>query len=74
MLEVTNFMNRKEEILGLVRHALTFAGGFAVSADLLDNTNADVAVGAIVSLITVVWSVVEKIKTRALIQGLTVEK
>lgn len=66
-------MSRKEEILGLIRHALTFAGGYAVNADLLVNTDADVAVGAIVSLLGIVWSVLEKIKTRALIQGLTVE-
>lgn len=63
-------MSRKEEILGLIRHALTFAGGFAVSADLLDNSSLDVVVGSIVSLLTAAWSVVEKVKTRALIKSL----
>lgn len=67
-------MNRKEEILGLIRHVLTFGGGYAVSGNLLDLTNLETLVGALVTVIGIGWSVVEKVKTRALIQGLGVEK
>ena len=66
-------MNRKEEILGLVRHALTFVGGYAVNADLVANTEAESVVAALITLLGIGWSIVEKVKTRAKIAGLTAQ-
>ena len=52
----------KDSVLGLVRHVLTFAGGFLVTAGSLDPTSLETAVGAIVTLDGIVWSVVAKKK------------
>lgn len=50
----------KEAILGVVRHGLTAAGGGLVASGVLDAAAAQTAVGAIVALIGVAWSVWEK--------------
>ena len=51
-----------EALKGFIRHALTFGGGFLVSADLLEASQVDVAAGAIVTLIGIVLSVLDKKK------------
>jgi len=50
----------KEQILGLIRHILTFAGGILVSKGLIDETNSLELAGTIVSLVGTVWSVLSK--------------
>lgn len=50
----------REAILGVVRHGLTAAGGGLVTSGVLDAAAAQTAVGAIVALIGVIWSVIEK--------------
>lgn len=54
----------KETILGFIRHALTFGGGFIVAKDWLPADQLDVIIGSIITLIGAVWSVVDK-KARA---------
>lgn len=44
-------------VLGLVRHALTFAGGLLVTKGLADASVVNEGVGAIVSLIGIAWSI-----------------
>jgi len=51
-------------ILGLVRHGLTFAGGYLVSSGLLDAAGLENAVGAAITLLGIVWSIYDKIKSR----------
>lgn len=51
-----------ESIMGLVRHVLTFGGGFLVSAGALDAATLEVAVGAIITLAGIAWSVIVKRK------------
>jgi hypothetical protein len=50
----------KPQLLGIIRHVLTFAGGIAIAKGVIDETMATEMVGAIVSLIGVVWSFIEK--------------
>jgi hypothetical protein len=57
-------MNR-EAILGLVRHLLTFGGGFAVSGGYLAEADLPTAVGAALTLIGIVWSALSPEKKAA---------
>lgn len=50
---------------GFVRHLLTFGGGFLVANDTIDASQLDTAVGALVALAGVVWSVFDKKKAPA---------
>lgn len=52
----------KEEILGLVRHALTFVGGVLVTKGLLEAGLMQDAIGAVMTLTGVVLSVFNKRK------------
>ena len=49
-----------ETILGLVRHALTFGGGFLASKGIVEASQVEIAVGAIVTLVGIVWSALSK--------------
>ncbi len=50
----------KESILGVVRHILTFGGGLLVSKGALDEPMMLEAVGSIITLIGIIWSVRQK--------------
>jgi hypothetical protein len=50
----------KEQILGIIRHALTFAGGIIVMKGLADETTVTEIVGGAVTLVGAVWSIIEK--------------
>lgn len=47
-------------ILGLVRHILTFAGGFLVSMGYLTEANIEAIIGAVTTLIGTLWSALAK--------------
>jgi hypothetical protein len=50
----------KEQILGIIRHALTFGGGFLVTKGWSDDsTNAEL-IGGLLAVIGAVWSIVSK--------------
>lgn len=51
-----------EAIKGFIRHVLTFGGGFLVSADVLDASQVDTAAAAIVTLVGIIWSILDKKK------------
>ena len=51
-----------DSIAPLLRHALTFAGGFLVSKAVIDAAMLETVVGAVISLGSVVWYVVQKPK------------
>ena len=53
---------KKEQILGILRHSLTFLGGLLVMKGLEDETTATEIIGGIVTLVGTVWSIVEKVK------------
>ena len=49
-----------EAILGIVRHVLTFGGGLLVTKGYIDEGTLPTVVGAAVTLIGAVWSVIAK--------------
>jgi hypothetical protein len=51
---------KKEQILGLIRHLLTFVGGLAIAKGLIDQVQETELVGAICTIIGTVWSVLAK--------------
>jgi hypothetical protein len=50
----------KPAIMGFARHGLTTAGGFLVAAGYLDPSGAQEAVGALMTLVGLAWSVFDK--------------
>jgi hypothetical protein len=53
----------KEQFLGIVRHVLTFVGGFLVMQGVLDEGMAVELSGAVVTLAGGIWSILDKHKT-----------
>ena len=51
-----------EMIQGIVRHILTFGGGFLVTNGTLGQSEVEAGVGAIITLAGIVWSVLNKKK------------
>jgi len=47
----------QEQLLGILRHVLTFAGGIAVAQGKIDNATVETIIGAVVTLGGAVWSV-----------------
>lgn len=50
----------KEQVLGIVRHALTFAGGIVVMKGLADESVVAEITGGIMTLTGAIWSVIAK--------------
>jgi hypothetical protein len=51
---------KKESVLGIVRHTLTFAGGILVAKGLIDDGIASEIIGGVMTLVGGIWSVVAK--------------
>lgn len=52
----------KEQVLGLIRHTLTFVGGILIMKGLLTDSTATDLIGGIMTLVGTVWSVVSNKK------------
>lgn len=52
----------KEQILGIVRHVLTFAGGILVAKGLATEAMSTELIGATMTLIGGIWSIIAKNK------------
>ena len=52
----------QEQVLGIVRHILTFGGGILVAKGLLDEGMVTEISGAVITLIGAIWSIVAKNK------------
>jgi hypothetical protein len=50
----------KDQVLGIIRHALTFVGGFLVMKGLVDESMVTEIVGGVVALVGSVWSIIAK--------------
>lgn len=50
----------KEQILGVVRHLLTFFGGILVTKGLIDETIVTEIIGGISTLVGAIWSFIAK--------------
>lgn len=51
-------------ITGIVRHAMTFGGGFLVTKDLTTMIEWETAIGAVITLVGIGWSIYEKMKAK----------
>lgn len=54
----------KEQVLGAIRHTLTFVGGFVIAKGLLEEGVVVEIIGGVVTLVGTVWSIVDKIKNK----------
>jgi hypothetical protein len=52
----------KEQLLGIVRHVVTFVGGVLVTKGLIDNSMVQEILGGVTTLAGVIWSIVAKNK------------
>ena len=50
----------KEQILGIVRHTLTFGGGIVVMKGLVDEATVTEIIGGVMTLTGTIWSVINK--------------
>jgi hypothetical protein len=50
----------KEQVLGIVRHTLTFVGGIVVMKGLVDETVVTEIIGGVMTLAGTIWSVIAK--------------
>jgi hypothetical protein len=50
----------KEQVLGIVRHTLTFVGGILIAKGLIDDTTVTEIIGGVITLTGTVWSVINK--------------
>ncbi len=53
---------KKEQIFGVIRHALTFIGGVLVAKGIIDEGTATELTGGVISFVGLVWSFYEKVK------------
>jgi hypothetical protein len=53
---------KNNPFLGVLRHVLTFGGGYLTSSGVVSASDLEAAIGAIVTLIGVAWSIYEKQK------------
>jgi hypothetical protein len=51
---------KKEQILGLIRHSLTFVGGIYVMRGLIQEQLAQEIVGGVLTAIGGIWSIIDK--------------
>lgn len=52
----------KEMVLGFVRHLLTFGGGYVAAKSIADQAVVNEAIGAVMTLIGLGWSFLDKKK------------
>lgn len=50
----------KEQVLGILRHVLTFVGGIVVAKGYIDNAAVTEIIGGAMTLAGAVWSVIDK--------------
>ena len=50
----------KEQVLGIVRHTLTFIGGIVVMKGLVDEATVTEIIGGVLTLAGTIWSVIDK--------------
>ena len=56
----------QEQVMGIVRHVLTFVGGIVVTKGYVDEAFVMEVTGGILTLIGGIWSIVTKIKSEVI--------
>lgn len=57
-----NMKLTKEQIIGIIRHSLTFVGGLLIMKGIVDEATLTEVTGGIITLVGTIWSIVEKNK------------
>lgn len=52
----------REQVLGIIRHVLTFAGGTIVAKGYATDGEITQIIGGVITLIGSIWSIIEKTK------------
>jgi hypothetical protein len=52
----------KEQVLGVVRHGLTFIGGILVTKGLIDEGTSTEIIGVVIGLVGTIWSIISNKK------------
>lgn len=52
----------KEQVIGIIRHSLTFVGGLLIMRGIVDEATLTEVTGGIITLVGTIWSIVEKNK------------
>ena len=62
VVKVKHMYNKlsKEQVLGIVRHALTFIGGIVIARGLVDETLVTECIGGALTLTGAIWSIINK--------------
>ena len=50
----------REQVMGIIRHTLTFVGGIVVAKGLVDESTATEIIGSVLTLTGAIWSIVAK--------------
>ena len=50
----------KEQLMGILRHGLTFIGGLLIMKGLVDEATVTEIIGGVMTLAGTIWSVIEK--------------
>ncbi len=52
----------KEQLMGILRHGLTFIGGLLIMKGIVDEAAIEEVIGGVITLTGTIWSIVEKNK------------
>lgn len=52
----------KEQLMGILRHGLTFIGGLLIMKGLVDEAAIEEVIGGVITLTGTIWSIIEKNK------------
>jgi len=55
----------KDQVLGIIRHALTFVGGIVIANGLVEDALFQEIAGGVMTLIGAIWSIASKKKAEA---------
>lgn len=58
--KITKMKLTKEQVLGIIRHTLTFVGGIVVAKGLIDEAVVTEIIGGVLTLTGAIWSIVAK--------------
>jgi len=57
-----NMKLTKEQVIGIIRHTMTFVGGLLLMKGIVDEAMLSELTGGIITLVGTIWSIVEKNK------------